>query len=70
MENSFWDIHLTQAAVAKELGVSRQNIQQRIKRGSIPSNRDARGIPGIPRPWLEQTLAMRNRKIREVENEQ
>ena len=69
MENSFWDMHLTQAAVAKALGVSRQNIQQRIKRGSIPSSRDERGVPGIPRPWLEDTLAMRSRKTQEADHE-
>ena len=63
MENEFWSLHHKEAYVAKALGVSRQNIQQRVKRGSIPSNRDEKGQPGIPKAWLEQTLAMRNRGL-------
>ena len=61
MENEFWSLHHKEAYVAKVLGVSRQNIQQRVKRGSIPCNRDEKGVPGIPKAWLETTLALRNR---------
>jgi hypothetical protein len=70
MDSEFWDRHFTQAHVAKELGVSRQNVQQRVKRGSIPSNRDPKGSPGIPKDWLFTTLALRSRgnKGEEVPN--
>lgn len=61
MDNEFWDQHFTQADVARLLGVSRQNIQQRVKRGSIPSSRDSGGLLGIPKDWFFTTVALRNR---------
>ena len=69
MDNEFWSLHFTQSHVAKELGVSRQNVQQRVKRGSIPSNRDSKGAPGIPKDWLFTTLALRNRRKEATDGE-
>lgn len=42
--------HLSQSYVARELGVSRQAVNQLIKRGKIPC---VMGTNKIPREWLE-----------------
>lgn len=57
----FWKTHVSLSVVARELGVSRQNIHQRGKRGSIPIEVDEHGKPGVPKEWLEETLRMRAR---------
>jgi IS30 family transposase len=54
------DSTISISGTAKLLGVSRQNISQRVKRGSIPSG-IVNGIPRVPEDWVYQTLAMRNR---------
>lgn len=42
--------HLSQSYVARELGVSRQAVNQLIKRGKIPC---VEGTNKIPREWME-----------------
>jgi hypothetical protein len=58
---SFWDDHVSLSHVARKLGSSRQNVQQRVNRGSIPSARDTNGKIGVPIEWLNETLLMRER---------
>lgn len=63
MNDSFWDTHYTMAATARIMGCKRQNIHQRAKRGSIPSEVSPEGVIGIPMEYVMETLALRNRDV-------
>ena len=66
----FWKDHVRTATVAKLMGCSRQNINQRCGRyldhegttGAIECDKHPEtGIKGVRLGWLEDTLQMRER---------
>lgn len=59
--SSFWDKNYTMAEAARKLGTSRQNIQQRVRRGSLRCAVDDDGSIGIPIEYVEETLRLRKR---------
>lgn len=59
MKDEFWSQHLSLSEAARRLGVSRQNIHQRVGRGSVPSAVDATGARGVPLSFIEDELSKR-----------
>lgn len=58
--DQFWNTHLTMSEAARKLGCSRQNIKQRVSRGSIPSaSHPMTGIPGIPIQYVQDEIQMK-----------
>ena len=59
MNDEFWKLHFTCAEVGRKLGCSRQNVWQRVKKGSIPSDVSPSGECGVPVGWVEEVLRSR-----------
>ena len=60
MVDEFWANHLTCAEVGRKLGCSRQNVHQRVKKGSIPSSVGPAGEVGVPIEWVKELLEARD----------
>lgn len=59
MQDAFWSQHLTLAEAGRKLGMSRQNVHQRVNRGSIPSAVDESGKRGVPIEFVNKDVELR-----------
>lgn len=58
----FWASHLTCAEAGRKMGCTRQNVNQRVHKGSIPHEKSPSGEVGVPLYWVEDYITAHNQK--------